>query len=630
MIGLVWVALQSAVMPYNEGVVRGTSLTGNHLPACSMIALLVLVLGVNLVWRKLRPGNELKPAELALVWIMSSVAANIPFRGLVGPLIPLIASPRYHASNENKWDELVMPHLKPWAIVSDDSAARMFYEGVGYGTFDWRPWAAPVAYWTLFAVVIYAATICLSVLFRKHWTEHEKFSFPLLQAPIEMVEAPKEGMVANKLLGNRLLWIGFAIPVLFHLINGLHRHFPSIPEIPNRFLWYDVFRGRPWRVMRWWPQLIFSYYFSVIGIAYVIPSEISFSYWFFYLFFKLEYLVVDAYGLPANAWRCVGRQAFGAQMVIAGSLIWTARRHLRRIVVGIVKRSRLDDGDEPMTYRSALIGTIVGLAAGAWLLSHAGAAVWVAVGIIVLWVPTTLCLTWMVINGGMYLVQAPYYVSEMLVLFLGSERVGAKNLIATRIPERVLMRDWGEILMPHVLQAFRIGDETGLKRRKLVPAMVASIAVCLVIAIPVTIWIGHRESAVATLYANPWFGHHIINETARWAQLPLPVNWTEIGNAIGGAVFTHLLLMARWRYVGFALHPVGFAVGASYSNFHIWSSLLVGWLIKTTIIRYGGARAFQRGRPIFMGLVIGEYAAALIWIIVGTITRVPYRALPVP
>ena len=144
MIGLVWVALQSAVMPYNEGVVRGTSLTGNHLPACSMIALLVLVLGVNLVWRKLRPGNELKPAELALVWIMSSVAANIPFRGLVGPLIPLIASPRYHASNENKWDELVMPHLKPWAIVSDDSAARMFYEGVGYGTFDWRPWAAPV------------------------------------------------------------------------------------------------------------------------------------------------------------------------------------------------------------------------------------------------------------------------------------------------------------------------------------------------------------------------------------------------------------------------------------------------------------------------------------------------------
>jgi hypothetical protein len=87
--------------------------------------------------------------------------------------------------------------------------------------------------------------------------------------------------------------------------------------------------------------------------------------------------------------------------------------------------------------------------------------------------------------------------------------------------------------------------------------------------------------------------------------------------------------MARWRSVGLSLHPIGFAVGASYSNFHIWSSLFVGWVVKTVIMYFGGARRHQRWRAVFMGLVVGEYMAALIWIVVGLITRVPYWVLPV-
>ena len=142
-IGLLWVVVQSAVMPFNEGAVRGTSLTGNHIPACSMIALLLLVLGVNTVWRKLRPGSELRPGELAVVWVMSSVAANIPFRGLLGFLIPLIASPHYMATHAKKWEQLILPHLKPWAIVSDERAARLYFEGTGHASFEVGLWLAP-------------------------------------------------------------------------------------------------------------------------------------------------------------------------------------------------------------------------------------------------------------------------------------------------------------------------------------------------------------------------------------------------------------------------------------------------------------------------------------------------------
>jgi hypothetical protein len=317
-------------------------------------------------------------------------------------------------------------------------------------------------------------------------------------------------------------------------------------------------------------------------------------------------------------------------MVIAGSLLWTARRHLRSIVLSALGRYELDDREEPLPYRTALIGSLLALLAATWMLVHAGVDAWVATGVMLLWIPTTFCLTWMVINGGMYLVQTPYYLSEMLILFVGSERVGPGNLTVLRLPERSLMRDWGEILMPHVLQGFRIGDETGLRRRSIVPAMAASILACLLISVPATVWLGHAEGAVSTLHGRSGFCFHPYNEVARWTQMPLPVNWTEIGNAVGGAAFTYLLLAARWRYVGFSLHPIGFAVGASYSNFYIWSSLFVGWLVKTLIMHCGGIRWHRRCRPLFMGLIVGEYMAAFIWIVVGAVTRVPYRALPVP
>ncbi len=289
-----------------------------------------------------------------------------------------------------------------------------------------------------------------------------------------------------------------------------------------------------------------------------------------------------------------------------------------------------DDEDEPLPYRTALVGAGLAFLGATWMLVHAGVSQWVAATVMLLWIPTTFCLTWMVINGGMYLVQTPYYLSEMLILFLGTQRVDPGNLAILRLPERSLMRDWGEILMPHILQGFHLGDATGLRRRSLVPVMAVSILLCLAVAIPATIWLGHVEGSVSTLHGQRGFSYNPYNQIANWTRVPLFIDWTEICNAIGGAIFTHLLLVARWRYVGFFLHPIGFAVGASYSNFHIWSSLFLGWLVKTMITYCGGAHWYQRLRPVFMGLIVGEYIAALIWIVVGAITRVPYRLLPVP
>ena len=73
-------------------------------------------------------------------------------------------------------------------------------------------------------------------------------------------------------------------------------------------------------------------------------------------------------------------------------------------------------------------------------------------------------------------------------------------------------------------------------------------------------------------------------------------------------------------------HPVGLILTSSARE--IWLSMMIAWLCKTTILRYGGAKAHRAGRTFFMGLALGEAAIATLWIIVGLLTHVGVRFLP--
>ncbi|HRU01765.1 MAG TPA: hypothetical protein P5239_08690, partial [Victivallales bacterium] len=45
----------------------------------------------------------------------------------------------------------------------------------------------------------------------------------------------------------------------------------------------------------------------------------------------------------------------------------------------------------------------------------------------------------------------------------------------------------------------------------------------------------------------------------------------------------------------------------------------IGWILKVLILNYAGAQGYRIARPIFLGLIIGEVFAAIIWAIVPLI-----------
>ena len=77
--------------------------------------------------------------------------------------------------------------------------------------------------------MLFVVLICLGVLMRRQWEEHERFAFPLMQVPLAMLESG-EGRIAP-VFRSRLLAAGFAIPsVVWHppgapVLLSKHSHY---------------------------------------------------------------------------------------------------------------------------------------------------------------------------------------------------------------------------------------------------------------------------------------------------------------------------------------------------------------------------------------------------------------------
>jgi len=636
-VGLLLVGVMCAITPYNNYFLQNTKIAGNHMPVGSIFGILLLIFFVNVPLRKLTGSGRFafSALELTVIWIMLIVAVGIPSMGLLQFLLPSLVALRYFATTENDWSETLHPHIPDWLVVADAQAVTDFYEGISPGeSVPWMLWIEPLLIWGLFVFVFYLTTLCLSTILRKQWVERERFSFPLIQIPLQLAVDPAPGALLNTFFKNRLLWAGMVLPVVLHLINGLHAHFPQVPEIPLIYNIYRAFTEKPWYTLGWWPALRLVIYFSVIGIATLLTLEVSFSLWFFYLFFKLQYIIMNALGLGIGPWISCSRQVMGGYLVFVPAVFWIGREHIATIfrkTFGIGpqgNRQFLDDSDEPLPYRFALLGFLIGFITLVVFLVLAGITTWVAILTLLSIFITSIVLSWMVVNGGLLLVQAPFFPSEYIDITLGSGALGHKSLAILSF-QRTFLRDWGEFMMPNFLHSFKAADEVQLARRRVVPLLGIGIAFAIVVSVYASLTLIYAKGA---LFLQSWSfvvaPRNYFQRMNSLIQFPIETKWDEVYSMIAGAGFTGFMLWMRHHFVWWSLHPIGYLLGATYPPFHLWSSILIGWFIKYTALKFGGASTYRRLRPIAFGLIFGEYVMVGLWMIVGFFTGIGYFALP--
>jgi hypothetical protein len=73
----------------------------------------------------------------------------------------------------------------------------------------------------------------------------------------------------------------------------------------------------------------------------------------------------------------------------------------------------------------------------------------------------------------------------------------------------------------------------------------------------------------------------------------------------------------RRMFVWWPLHPLGAALSVTWIMCVFWFPALVAWLVKVVITRYGGLKAYLKLRPLFLGLIFGEFLMAVFWTLIS-------------
>ena len=99
-----------------------------------------------------------------------------------------------------------------------------------------------------------------------------------------------------------------------------------------------------------------------------------------------------------------------------------------------------------------------------------------------------------------------------------------------------------------------------------------------------------------------------------------PTSWDSWGFAAIGAAVQLLLTLAYHRFIWWPIHPLIFPVGAIWCTHQMMPPIFVAWAIKAAMLHYGGVRLYRTVRPLFLGLILGQYMSGGMWILIDRLT----------
>jgi len=640
LVGIACVAVTCVLVTWAELVISTIRIGYLQLPPVS-IALLILVLALTRGLGRLLKGRwAFTSAELATVYVMSVVAAMIASHGMAQKLLPVLVAGNYFASSQNGWQKIFGEHIPRWLVPYDPRGApsqavsAWYYERLPRGaSIPWHAWVTPLLVWGLFLGLVFFAFLCLTALLRRQWSDNEKLSFPLAQLPLEIIG--EEG--GRSFFANPRVWLGAAVPVVIYSVDWVHQVVPSVPLIATSLLLNDYVTTPPWNQVAYTP-LICS--FAALGFFYLLPLDILFSLWFFFLLTRLEQVVAIGFGMDMphmpTTWLPVfeGYQIIGAYLVLAGSFVWMARPHLRRVWEAVRGGKRTaEDEQEILPYRTAFWGLLGSLAALCAMMTLMGASLWVSVleMVCVIFI-IGLVMARSTVEAGMLMTETTFQPYDLYRLTGSLHSLGPANLTILAFVDHLLSHDQRGLLLTGMLDSARLGDKVHLRRRSLALTVVAAVTCAVVIAVPLQLVLAYK---IGALHMDGWMmqGSPLVQFRVNASILQnnsasSTGSWQIPTFFVVGIVVTLFLTMMRSRFFWWPLHPLGYALAGSQSTIEFWFPCLLAWALKGLTLRYGGMSVYRAVRPFFLGLVLGEFGMAVLCSLVNLFCHVPAPPFP--
>ena len=370
----------------------------------------------------------LSRAELVLVYVMLLVVSALCTMGMTQQLLPAITGIFYYASPVNQWAEKLFPHFPSQRILVDDGAGNQgFYEGGALADIPYATWVEPLCWWALLLLSLYVAMVSTAVILRRQWVERERLAYPLTQLGVAIVQGERGTGLVNGFLKHRALWWGAAVPLAYGSLKALHQYDSSIPNIG--LIWWVPFIGQ--QNLQIWIS------FALVGFSYLISTQIAAGIWIFYLLSKVEAEFLAVSGLKSTSKFVYGvsyepllaYQGGGALIAMVLLGLWTGRGHLRDVWSKALNRNaNIDDDDEIMSYRAAVIGVLFGtggIAGWLWLM---GTPLWVGTLFVAVALLVFIGISRVVCEAGLAAVRSPMIAPDLIVQGIGSQAVGAAGV----------------------------------------------------------------------------------------------------------------------------------------------------------------------------------------------------------
>ncbi len=631
-IGIMCVILLCAITPYNNLYVSGSAYpSNNHLPLGPLL-LIMLILLLNFAIKWVYAKSALSHNELIVIWCMMVTTVAIPSKAFAEYLLPDLVAPYYLATEENEWGDIFHQYIPAWLTPKDRYAIMYFYKGLPTHGIPWRAWSKPILIWSAYALGLYAMMYCMSVILRKQWIEHEKLTFPLVHLPAEIMKEPYQGKILNPFFRNPAMWLGFGISGFIHVLNGFNVYFPYVPRIPTRFSLDPFLSEKPWNMLQPFP---ITFQPSVIGVTYLLTSRVSFSVWFFYMFYKFQCFMAGIFGIRLTSspgefgftHTFASHQEMGAFIVVTIFLLWRAKQHLKNVTTGVFKN--VANYDEPLPYRLAFIGLIVSIIAQVLISQLMGMTFSIAFLITIIFAIMSLIFTWQVSSAGILRVDSTFEPMMALITILGGRKIGAGNLTIDSMQTRGFRTDISQLPMPGMMNIFKISNIQTLNKRLLTLCLLFATLIAFPVSSYFFISLSYKYGGENL---TPW--NYQDGPRGAYATLvyritnPAERSLSDIGFIFIGAVFTTFVMLMYHKFLWWPFHPVGCTTGSSWGVREMLFSIFLGWFFKSVILRYGGLKGYRSMYPLFLGLIFGEYVIGGFWLIIGLFTGKGYQVLP--
>jgi hypothetical protein len=495
-----------------------------------------------------------------------------------------------------------------------DTSLRSFF--IGY--VPWSYWIKPLLLWGALIGLTYIVLMTFNILIYRQWAHNEKLVYPLAEVPQFLAGAKEhQERLIPAIYRSGFFWIGFAISAATLSWNLLcvMQVIPGLTALNLANSWTPYITNTNLQGLL--PSARSMIFFTMIGFSFLIPQKVSFSLWFFTVLGMVQLLIlvwsgygVNEYSFPMDWWYTFNfrtAEGCGALVVFASVVLFRCRKYILA-AFSPSSVSRLEPDEQKELRVSSFLFLLSSLGVILMIWRGLGANLYYTIFAYLVIMVITIGLVRAVAEGGIIGFQAWISPFHFIRAYTGYNKTwtAPSLFMPVMVFYSVLFLDIKTFIAPAMANALKLRDDLRLKRFKFHMVMAFTILLAAVIAVAAEIIFGYSLGGDKL---NSWFyqafPQSTFDEFTNMSKNPPVPSPAQAGWVVTGAVVMGLLLYFR-RFLFWLPHPIGLIMLVNPIMASYWFSILIGWLVKTLVTKYGNQETYAKAQYLFIGLVAGE------------------------